>query len=143
MKVLLVGIFLVGLLAGFTYYLEHPAIITMNEQPEDNHAFYLKKFGWHAVSKIGENGELIAHGESAGFRAAGLNYDTYKNKMLKAHTYSLKEKQKNGNSIKATLYEYNNRIIGGYCALEGWTPGAVPLDSKKRLTEEGVLHAGD
>ncbi|CAM4431325.1 hypothetical protein FHS16_001715 [Paenibacillus endophyticus] len=54
-------------------------------------------------------------------------------------TYMLKETQKTGKKISASIYEYNGHIIGGNGQLEEWLPGVFSLKDKERLISEGTI----
>ena len=72
---------------------------------------------------------------------AGLNLDPYnqRGKEAKITTYTLKEKQKNGDKLSATIYEIDGQLIGGYGGLENWIPGVFSLSDKERLIEEEII----
>jgi len=61
-------------------------------------------------------------------------------KEIEITTYILKEKQKTGKKLYASIYEYNGRIIGGNGQLEEWEPGVFSLKDKERLINEGTIN---
>ncbi|MFF2089295.1 hypothetical protein [Paenibacillus sp. NPDC058174] len=100
-----------------------------------NHVEYLQSLGWHIEEKFNERKQ-----ETKNFLPAvnaGIDLKPYKE--IDITTYLLKEKQKKGKKIYASIYEYNGRIIGGNGQLEEWEPGVFPLNDKERLIDEGTI----
>jgi hypothetical protein len=103
------------------------------EQNNVNPIEYLESFGWHIEEKISEgtlDTKKILDGDAI---IAGVDLKPYKEVYMTY--YLLKEKQKTGKKIYATIYQVNEDIIGGYGHLEGWVPGNFSLKNK-----EGVIN---
>jgi hypothetical protein len=106
------------------------------EQNNVKHIEYLKSFGWHTEEKISERTQ-----ETKGFLPAtnvGIDLNPYKEIYIT--TYLLKEKQKTGKKIYASIYQINEDIIGGNGQLEAWLPGDFSLKDKERLINEGTIN---
>lgn len=74
------------------------------------------------------------------YEASGVTFlREYNGKEVTIHTYSLKEKDAEGASLKAYVYEAEDVIIGGYGILPSWTPGMFHLDDKARLIEQEMI----
>jgi len=100
-----------------------------------NHADYLKSFGWHMDGKISERIQGTQNFLDA--QMAGIDLEPYKE--IEITTSKLKEKQKTGKKIYASVYEYNGKIIGENGKLEEWEPGVFSLKDKERLVSEGTI----
>ncbi|WP_217593924.1 DUF4830 domain-containing protein [Cohnella sp. GbtcB17] len=99
---------------------------------------YLESFGWHIEEKVSEgtlDTKKILNGDA---RIAGVDFKPYKEVYLT--TYLLKEKQKTGKKIYASIYQVNEDIIGGIGSLEGWEPGTFSLKDKEMLINEGKIN---
>lgn len=128
--VLLIGVFLIGVfLIGGS---KEPT-----EQIYDNHIEYLESFGWHSEDKISER---IQETKKTLLDAEIVGIDLKPYKEIEITTYLLKEHQKTGKKIYASIYEYNGQIIGGNGQLEEWLPGVFSLKDKERLISEGTIN---
>nr|WP_306220716.1 DUF4830 domain-containing protein [Cohnella sp. WQ 127256] len=106
------------------------------DQNNVKHVEYLKSFGWHIEEKISERTQDTKNFLPA--TIAGIDLKPYKE--IEITTYMLKEKQKTGKKIYASIYEYNGHIIGGNGQLEEWEPGVFTLKDKEWLINEGKIN---
>lgn len=106
------------------------------EQNHDKHIEYLKSFGWHIEEKISERTQDTKNY----LPASNVGIDLAPYKEIFITTYLLKEKQKTGKKIYASIYQFNEDIIGGNGHLETWEPGDFPLKDKERLINEGTIN---
>ena len=111
---------------------------TFNEQ----HKEYLLNKGWEIKESIEvETYTLEIPDEML------LNYEASRITFLREHlgetvtkySYTLKEKDIEGERLKASIFEVDGEIIGGYGALPSWTPGRFNLDEKERLINEQMI----
>jgi|GEM_PF-1034709 hypothetical protein len=107
------------------------------EQIYDNHLEYLESFGWHIEDKISERTQDTKK-TNLDAQIAGIDLEPYNE--VEITTYLLKEKQKTGKKIYASIYEYNGHIIGGNGQLEEWLPGVFSLKDQERLINEGTIN---
>ena len=108
------------------------------------HKDYLSQYGWHIKSKCNTSTEIVNYypEQIETFQSRGLNLEPYNNKDIEATitSYRLIEKQQNGDTLSVSIYEIDGEIVGGYGALENWTPGIFSLDDKERLLDEGIIN---
>lgn len=64
---------------------------------------------------------------------------TYQGQDATQFVYNLKEKDTDGDSLKAVLYEVDGEVIGGYGVMSNWTPGLFDLADQERLTSENMI----
>jgi hypothetical protein len=107
------------------------------EQIYDNHFEYLESFGWHIEDKISERTQETKK-TLLDAQIVGIDLKPYKE--IEITTYMLKEQQKTGKKIYASIYEYNGHLIGGNGQLEEWVPGVFSLKDKERLINEGTIN---
>ena len=108
------------------------------EQNNVNPIEYIESFGWHVEEK---NSKSKMETKSLDPSIAGIvDLKPYVNKEIYITTYLLKEKQKTGKKIYASIYQVNEDIIGGYGNLEGWLPGVFSLKYKEGLINEGKIN---
>lgn len=105
------------------------------EQNNVKHIEYLKSFGWHIEEKISERTQDTKNFLPA--TNAGVDLKPYNEIYIT--TYLLKEKQKTGKKIYASIYLVNEDIIGGNGHLETWEPGDFSLKDKEKLINEGII----
>jgi hypothetical protein len=110
------------------------------ENPE-KHIEYLESFGWHIKDKKSKETETINNWRNyVSARDAGIDLEPYNNKEMDIITYVLKEKQKTGKEILASIYEVNGNVIGGYGILDEMLPGVFSLKDKEGLIIEGSIN---
>jgi len=107
-----------------------------SDQNNVTHIEFLKSFGWHIEEIISERTQDTKNFLPA--TIAGIDLKPYKE--IEITTYMLKEKQKTGKKMYASIYEYNGHIIGGNGQLEEWEPGVFSLKDKERLIHEGRIN---
>jgi len=114
-----------------------------NETISKSHQQYLSKYGWNIKTKRSTCKKVVDYYPEviSTLQSGGLNLEPYNRKGKKAviTTYTLKEKQLNGDKLSATIYEIDGELVGGYGGLENWKPGIFSLDDKERLIEQGTL----
>ena len=115
----------------------------LNETITKSHQEYLLQYGWHIKSKCRTSTKVVHYYPEfiKTLQSGGLNLEPYNKKGKEAiiTTYTLKEKQQNGDKLSAIMYEIDGNLVGGYGALENWEPGIFSLDEKERLIEEGKI----
>ena len=111
---------------------------TVNEQ----HKQYLLTKGW----EIKESTEVetytleIPEEMLLNYEASGITFlREHEGETVTTYSYVLKEKDIEGERLKATIFEVDDEIIGGYGALPSWTPGIFNLDEKERLINEQMI----
>ncbi|WP_156279376.1 DUF4830 domain-containing protein [Paenibacillus sp. NEAU-GSW1] len=110
------------------------------ETTEQNHVNpieYLESFGWHIEEKISK--EKLETKSLDPSIAGVVDLKPYVNEEIYITTYLLKEKQKTGKKIFASIYQVDEDIIGGYGNLEGLEPGVFSLKDKERLINVGQI----
>ncbi|BBI33781.1 DUF4830 domain-containing protein [Cohnella abietis] len=108
------------------------------EQKNVNPIEYIESFDWHIEEKISK--ERLETKSLDPSIAGVVDLKPYVDKEIYITTYLLKEKQKTGMKIYASVYQVNEDIIGGYGHLELWVPGVFSLKDKKRLINEGTIN---
>ncbi|WP_046174215.1 DUF4830 domain-containing protein [Domibacillus indicus] len=105
------------------------------------HKTYAESLGWHLDKKETEETNIIDYTPELyeSLAAAGLDLAPYDGEEVTASTYSLQEKQKNGEGISLVIYESNNRVIGAVGVLEDWTPGVFSPRENKELIEKDIV----
>ena len=109
------------------------------ENFNEQHGEYLSNKGWEIKESIEvESYELDIPNEMlSNYEASGITFMTeYLGEEVKVHSYELKEKDIEGNRLKAVVFEVEEEIVGGYGVLPSWTPGTFNLDDKERLIIE-------
>jgi hypothetical protein len=101
------------------------------EQNNINPVEYIESFGWQVEKKISKSKMETKSSDPS--IASIVDLKPYVDKEIYITTYLLKEKQKTGKKIYASIYQVNEDIIGGYGNLEGWLPGVFSLKDKKTL----------
>ena len=114
-----------------------------NDTISKSHKDYLSQYRWHIKSKCNTSTEIVNYypEQIETLQIGGLNLEPYNNKGIEATitSYRLIEKQQNGDTLSATIYEIDGNLVGGYGGLENWTPGIFSLDDKERLIDEGII----
>ena len=114
-----------------------------NDTISKSHEEYLLQYGWHIKSKCNTSTKIVHYYPELieTLKSGGLNLEPYNNKGIEATitSYRLIEKQQNGDTLLAIIYEIDGELAGGYGALENWTPGVFSLDDKERLIDEGII----
>ena len=114
-----------------------------NDTISKSHEEYLLQYGWHIKSKCNTSTEIVNYypEQIETLQTGGFNLESYNNKGIEATitSYRLIEKQQNGDTLSATIYEIDGNLVGGYGRLENWTPGIFSLDDKERLIDEGII----
>ena len=111
---------------------------SLNEQ----HEVYLINKGWEVRDLIEvETYRLDIPDEMlSNYEASGITFlSEYIGEEVTQHFYELKEKDIEGERLKAVLFEVEGEIIGGYGVLPSWVPGTFNLDDKERLIEEQMI----
>ena len=108
-----------------------------------SHEEYLSQYGWHIKSKCNTSIGIVNYYPERieTLQSGGLNLEPYNNKGIEATitSYRLIEKQQNGDTLSATIYEIDGELVGGYGSLKNWTPGIFSLDDKERLLGKGII----
>ncbi|RED55141.1 DUF4830 domain-containing protein [Cohnella lupini] len=113
----------------------------LDEENPEKHIEYLESFGWHIKDKKSKETELINNWRNyVSARDAGIDLEPYNNKEMDIITYVLKEKQKTGKEIHASIYEINGDVIGGYGRLDDFLPGVFSLMDKEKLKMDGIMN---
>ena len=114
-----------------------------NESISKSHQQYLLKYGWDIKAKLSTCKRVVDYYPEfiSTLQSGGLNLEPYNQNGKEAviTTYTLKEKQLNGDKLSATIYEIDGTLVGGYGGLENWVPGVFSLDDKERLIKQGVI----
>ncbi|RDU37181.1 hypothetical protein DRW41_10905 [Neobacillus piezotolerans] len=112
------------------------------ESVNEQHQQYLSNKGWK-IKKIIEVDTFILDTPTellTNFEASGITFlNEYLGEEVTQYTYELKEKDIEGERLKAIIYETKEEIIGGYGVLPSWTPGIFNLDDKQRLINEEMV----
>lgn len=111
---------------------------SLNEQ----HQQYLSIKGWKIKELTEERTYIldIPNELLSNYEASGITFlNEYLGKEVTQFTYELKEKDIEGEDLKAFVYEVDEKVIGGYGVLPSWTPGRFNLDDKERLINEEMI----
>ena len=88
-----------------------------NETISKSHEKYLLQYGWHIKSKRSTCKKVVDYYPEviSTLQSGGLNLEPYNQKGIEAiiTIYTLKEKQQNGDTLLATIYEINGLLVGG------------------------------
>ncbi|WP_345240481.1 DUF4830 domain-containing protein [Pontibacillus salipaludis] len=116
-----------------------------SETISQHHQDYLLQYGWHIQSKCTSRTKMIHYYPERieMLQNAGLDLEAYnkEEQVATITTYTLEEKQPNGDQLSATLYEINEELVGGYGVLENWDPGIFSLEDKDRLIEQEKIRS--
>ncbi len=109
-----------------------------NEQQE----LFLANNGW-SIKKLMEVETYmldIPNEMLSNYEASGITFlEDYLGKEVTECLFVLKEKDRNGENLKAVVFETEEEIIGGYGILPSWTPGLFNLGDKERLINEQMI----
>lgn len=111
---------------------------TINEQ----HKAYLSNKGWEITqsTEVETYSLDIPEEMLVNYEASGIIFlREHVGETVTTYSYELKEKDIEGERLKASIYEVDGVIIGGYGALPNWTPGLFNLDEKERLMDERLI----
>lgn len=110
-----------------------------NETVSQSHKDYVFNYGWNIESTCYSITEKVSYnlGLIDFLKGAGLDLTPYNNMGKEAliTTYTLMEKQSNGDKLSATIYEIDGKIIGGIGSKENWEPGMFSLSDKKEIVD--------
>lgn len=106
------------------------------------HREYLEANEWNA-KKLLESGEHLFNEPEELLENYRVNdlifFDDYAGKEGMKFVYVLKQRDEEGEPVKAVLFTVDGKLIGGYGILPSWTPGVFSLEDKPRLLEEGKV----
>ena len=108
---------------------------SINEQHEE----YLSNKGWEIKELIEVETYIVDIPDEmlSNYEASGITFlSEYSGKEITQYSYELKERDVEGERLKAEIFEVNEEIIGGLGILPSWTPGTFNLDDKVRLINE-------
>ena len=103
------------------------------EQFNEQHVKFLENAGWHVKEFVSEEIITVDLPEEmlANYEASGISFmRDFQGQEVTQFTYLLKEKNTDGDSLKAVLYEMDGEVIGGYGVLQNWDPGMFDLADK-------------
>ncbi|WP_169891106.1 DUF4830 domain-containing protein [Litchfieldia alkalitelluris] len=112
--------------------------VRLNEE----HDQYLSDKGWEIKELTEERTYLLDIPDEllSNYEASGITFlNEYLGKEVTTYSYELKDKDIEGERLKAFVYEVEGEIIGGYGVLPSWTPGRFNLDDKERLVNEEMI----
>ena len=111
---------------------------TLNER----HKEYLSNKGW----EIKESNEIetytldIPDEMLRNYEASEITFlSEHLGETVTQYSYELKEKDIEGERLKAVILEVDGEIIGGHGVLPSWDPGLFNLDDKERLINEQMI----
>lgn len=114
-----------------------------NQEPvKEQHEQFLNDKGWEIkelsqvetyVLDLPE--ELLNNFEASRI----IFFNDYLGQEVTEYIYELKEKDAEGERLKAIVLEADGEIIGGYGVLPSWTPGLFNLNEKERLMKENMI----
>lgn len=106
------------------------------------HQQYLSSKGWE-IKNLDEVEQTILDIPTEildNYESSGVTFlREYNGKEVTIYSYSLKEKDAEGERLKAYIYEVEDEIIGGYGVLSSWSPGVFSLDDQSRLLEKEMI----
>ena len=111
---------------------------TLNEQ----HVTFLEDEGWNVKEFVSEEIMPLDVPEEmlANYEASGITFiRAYQGPEATQFVYNLKEKDTDGDSLKAVLYEVDGEVIGGYGVMSNWIPGLFNLTDQERLLSEKMI----
>ena len=111
---------------------------TFNEQ----HVTFLEDEGWNVKEFVSEEIMPLDVPEEmlANYEASGITFiRAYQGQEATQFVYNLKEKDTDGDSLKAVLYEVDGEVIGGYGVMSNWIPGLFDLADQERLLSEKMI----
>ena len=108
----------------------------------EQHVTFLEDKGWHIKEFVSE--EIISldvpEEMLANYEANGITFmRAYEGQEATQFVYSLKEKDTDGDSLKAVLYEVDGEVIGEYGVMSNWTPGLFDLADQERLISDNKI----
>ncbi|MFJ7736464.1 DUF4830 domain-containing protein [Lysinibacillus sp. NPDC097287] len=112
------------------------------ENLNEQHDEYLSNKGWEIKESIEVETYIldIPNEMLSNFEGSGITFmREYLGEEITEHVYKLKEKDIEGDCLKAVVFEVEEEIIGGYGILPDWTPGTFNLDDKERLIKEHFI----
>lgn len=108
----------------------------------DRHKDYLSTKGW----TIKESSEVETYTLNfpdemlRNYEASGIIFlREHLGEEIKQYSYTLKEKDMEGERLRAVVFEVDGEIIGGHGVLPSWDPGLFHLDDKERLIHEQLI----
>lgn len=111
---------------------------TFNEQ----HVTFLEDEGWHIKEFVSEEIMPLDVPEEmlANYEASGITFiRAYQGQEVTQFIYNLKEKDTDGDSLKAVLYEIDGEVIGGHGVMSNWIPGLFDLTDQERLISDNMI----
>lgn len=109
------------------------------DRPLELHQQYLENKGWNIKTLVEEKTQIldIPNEILTNYEASGITFlRQYLGKEVTEYTYELKEKDSEGDRLKAVIFEFEGQIIGGYGLLPNWDPGRFNLDDKSALIKD-------
>lgn len=112
------------------------------ESLDEQHELYLSYKGWEIKKFVEANTYTLEIPKEmlSNYEASGITFlEEYRGVEVTEYSYELKEKDVEGNSLEAIIFEEDGDIIGGFGILPNWSPGRFHLDDKERLREEHLI----
>lgn len=109
----------------------------------EQHKVYLSNKGWEIKASIEVETYIldIPNEMLSNYEASGISFlSEHLGEEVTAYSYELKEKDSDGEHLKAVIFEAEKEIIGGYGILPNWAPGTFNLGDKERLISEKKLN---
>lgn len=108
-------------------------------RPSEQHQQYIANKDWQIKKLVEERTYIldIPNEILTNYEASGITFlRKYLGKEVTEYTYELKEKDSEGDRLKAVILELEGQIIGGYGLLPNWDPGRFNLDDKSALKKD-------
>ncbi|WP_062106828.1 DUF4830 domain-containing protein [Bacillus niameyensis] len=109
---------------------------------DKQHDQYLSNKGWDIQRLVEVETYILDIPDEIlrNYEASGITFiEEYVGKEVVEYSYKLKQKDIEGERLKAILIVVEEEIVGGYGILPSWTPGIFSLDDKNRLINENMI----
>ena len=108
----------------------------------EQHERYLSKRGWVIKETLEVKTYTLEIPEELldQYEASGITFmKDHLGEEVTEYYYELKEKDVEGNHLKAVVFGQENKIIGSFGLLPSWSPGRFILEEKERLVTKQMI----